>query len=188
VSHSTDDALKDAIRALAVDRHDEWAWQRLYRALWPFCVAVCSRHTGGDTDLAEDAAQDAIGKLVRYCDFGRFAKQDIGRFRAYVTTVATNAVRTRQGAPQERAAVVELIEELLPDVAAPEQQVAADLLEESVLNRLDPEDRQLLRYILEGYALGEIAKLSGEQYSTVGVRLHRIRAVIRKWLPESELR
>jgi len=49
-----------------------------------------------------------------------------------------------------------------------------------MLQSLEPQDRELMRWVREGLSVAEIARRIGSSYTAVGVRLHRIRKALRE--------
>lgn len=173
--------FREALAAVAADQRDEDAWRKLFRFAWPFMVAVCTRLLGGDSDLGQEAAQQSLVRLFRYAPFQDLL--DPSAFRAYARTVCRRVVHAHYRERGARAMVPEVDSELLvSDDLDPEQQADARLLLETIVANLDPESRRLLRMTAAGYSLKEIADKFEITYDAAGVRVHRLRKQLRKWL------
>lgn len=174
-----DNALREALRALATDRHDEDAWRVLFQRAWPFMVAVCAR-LGADVHAAQEAAQESLIRIARYAPFDDLVEPDA--FRAYARVVCRRIAHARyrkQGAnlllPIDKF-------ELASDDLDPEQEASTRTLLDTILRELEPHDQRLLQMTIAGYSLAEIARELTISDSAAGVRLHRIRRRLRKWL------
>jgi RNA polymerase sigma factor (sigma-70 family) len=185
MSPSRDAEIEAVLARLGADRGDEAAWRRFYDLLWAYLFSSATRATQGDTAEGEEVAQEAIVRLLRYCDFNRFPSA--GGFRAYARRVVENIVRSRRGGALLRLDSAELVEDLTAAPVELEDLLGAQWLEEALLSKLDAADHALLRYMIEGYSLAEISTAMGERYGTIGVRVHRLRMRIRKLLKEKGL-
>lgn len=171
-------SLADLLRRLSQSPDDQHAWTGLYRKLWPFVFAINFRLLRGQRELAEDVSQEVFLRLRRYCPFRRLeGPEDL---RAYTATVCRNTCRSylKRSWGRDELALDEILDEGALEVwTSPdfEKQVEADDLLRNLFASLNPEDRSLLRLILDGYGIGEIAQRAGLNYSTAGVRVHRLR-------------
>lgn len=179
--------LESIVKRLSADPTDEVAWAELYRQLWPFVFAVAYRRLRGTRALAEDAAQEVFLRLVRARPFSSLA--DEHALRAYVWRVAENTATDYLRRALERQAVEPALEDFGEgqiDVPAPATEREGtlelrDLLEEA-RHALPLVDQQILTLVIEGRDLSEIARATGLSYTNVGVRLHRLRKRLRKFL------
>lgn len=171
----------EALRRLAGNRFDEEAWRILFDLLWPFAVAVCARLHGGDASAAQDSAQESLVRLARYGPFEDL--QEIAVLRAYLRTVCRRVVHSYYSQRDTQLSVpMDATVPLSSDDLDPEQEVSAKLLLDTILERLGDEDRKLLRMTVAGYSLSEIAAELQIGYSAAGLRVHRLRNRVRKWL------
>lgn len=173
-------SLQAVIERLATSPADEDAWAHLYRLMRPYVFAVVYRRVRGVAGLAEDITQEVFIRLARSRPFVRV--RDADAFRRYVWRVADNVARTHVRGLMRRAAVEAqsggaMHEEGLSDAAVD----SGSLLLEGI-QELEVRDRELLGLVLEGHSLADIARLTGLTYTNVGVRLHRLRQRLRKWL------
>jgi RNA polymerase sigma factor (sigma-70 family) len=176
--------LTEAIRRLARRRNDPPAWETLFAVSWPTALATTHRILCGQLDLAEDAAQEAYKRIVRYCDFTKLPNGDA--FLAYLRTVCRNvALDVRHqlslSARQQR------LERIAVDTRGTldsEQSIRGDELRRELLHELNEDDQRLFALLLEEHSLAEIAAELGVSYSTAGVRVHRLRTKLRKRLRE----
>jgi len=160
---------------------DEQAWTKLYRALWPFVVAVIYRYLRGSKENTEDAAQEVFLRMARANAFGRIDNADA--LRLYLWKISVNVARTFRARDRARQHIEspsdDLTEEASDLVLRDDEPdlIAADLLR-SVFRDLDPQDRKLLQWMLEGRKVREIAETEGITYSNAGVRIYRLRQKI----------
>ena len=138
----------------------------------------------GQLQLAKDVTQDAFQRVMSY---GRFEDlQDPEKFLAYFRAVCRNVARDalKRLAPELASGLsLEDFENLRPRdnvTATPEQILQAQQLREQLLNDLGPGDRNLLTMLMNGRSLDEIALGLGLSYQNAGVRVHRLRQIIRK--------
>lgn len=190
----SDEALARALRRLGTAPDDEGAWRVVVTALWPFAMAVGYRETGGREELAEDVAVEAFARAARAARLGGLLAglRRPAAFRAYLRVLCRNEARRALAREARRA------ETSLEDVewegesgmvsadAAEDRVVVEDTLA-TILAPLSDEDRRLLLWTAAGHPLGEIARRAGISYGAAGVRLHRLRARVRKLLASHEL-
>lgn len=182
--------LHALVARLASSPADEDAWRALYRQTWPFVFAVVYRRLRGAKALAEDASQEVFLRLVRACPFERLRDPDA--FRRYVWRVADNVARTyaRRILARHAAEIptpeAEIGARDVQRVDLVEEKLAAEELLRQVVGGIEPRDRELLRLVLAGHSLSEIAKATGVTYGSAAVRLHRLRQRLRKSLFSKE--
>ncbi len=146
----------------AVTRLFEERFESLFRYL---------NRLGGDSDLAEDCAQEAFVRL-----FQRGAMPDDPR--AWLVTVATNLFRdSRRGHQRrERLMDVQLVREIPREAPAADADVLESELRDRVREALESlpfRDRQLLLLRHEGYSYKELAGMVGVAEGSVGTLLVR---------------
>ena len=79
---TTKEQLINALRRLATNRDDSEAWEILFTASWATALTAAHRVLRGELDLAQDVAQEAFRRVVRYCDFLEI--RDADAFLAYL--------------------------------------------------------------------------------------------------------
>lgn len=177
---SRDERIAAALEGLAANRDDQASWRLLFGDAWPFMVSVCARLLG-DPEAAQDAAQEALVRIARYAPF-----QDLrqaGEFRAYARTVCRRVAHARQTARRiPSASGFDEIEDVPSDHFDPGEAADAQELLSAIVRTLDEDDGKLLHMTMSGYSLQEIADTFGISYDAAGVRVHRVRNRIRKWL------
>lgn len=181
--------LGTLLARLASSPTDEQAWRALYHQMWPFVFAVVYRRLRGDGALAEDASQEVFMRLVRASPFERLL--DPEAFRRYVWRVADNVGRTYVRRLVSRRAMERSTSEAEGSKVEAQQSGSADQeldAKDFVRHIVDvaSDDRDLLYLVLRGHSLSEIAKATGLTYANAGVRLHRLRARLRKSLFSKE--
>ena len=180
-------SVAEAIRKLARPRHDEEAWRILYTQLWPFVMTVNYRLLNGLRDLAEDASQDVMIRLARYCPFDKLEKEDA--FRAYVRTVCRNVARTYVQRIAGRREV--RLEEAQGEALTAQETADEVLLTQELLgvarDKLDRDERKLLALLVGGFKPEDIAEVMDITANNVHVRVHRLRRKLGNLLPDNLL-
>lgn len=176
--------IQTALRRLREARGDELAWRALYAHLWPYVIAIAFRESGARAAVAEDAAQETFLRLVRYAPFADL--QDPADLRAYAGTVARRVTRdllARESRRPERSLGQDAAG---GDVEPPARGPLGALLPEDALERakafLDEPQLALFRLLLEGADVTRVAETLGLSYGAAAVRIHRLRAELRKSL------
>jgi|HubBroStandDraft_4_1064222.scaffolds.fasta_scaffold147239_2 RNA polymerase sigma factor (sigma-70 family) len=175
--------LAEALRRLAASRNDEDAWRILFAASWATALSAAHRSLRGQIDLASDVAQEAFRRIVLYCNFSEF--REAKSFLAYLRAICLNSARDvlRKLTPElESRDNMDVFPSRRGSPGTPEEAVLADQLQDDLLSQLDELDRQLVGLLVEGYTLNEIASALGMSYSNAGVRLHRLRKSLGKYM------
>ncbi len=179
--------LAKVLACLSENNGDENAWAGLYDLALPRAMAVAFRLARGRRQLAEDIVQDAFLRLFRYTDFTKVGSpEDFYRYLAKVVkNVYRDHIRKELGAGITGVMDVHEHEKLTSNVSP------SDLVENSELlarieDRLTGEERRLVRLLAEGLRVQEIADRLGLSYSNAGVRIHRIRRQLHKYLNANE--
>lgn len=158
--------------------------------MWPFVMAVVYRRLRGAGTLAEDASQEVFIRLTRSCPFTKL--QDTDAFRRYLWRVADNVARTynRRVLSQRTEVPTSDVEAVAPSEihrqTQAEDRVDVEEFLHDLLADLDQKDREIIKQLMQGRRLTEIARETGVTYSNAGVRLHRLRRHIRKYLFNKE--
>jgi len=181
--------MAEALEQLARRPDDETAWQIVFVNSWATAVATANQTFRGVLDLAEDAAQQAFARVLRYGDFKEL--QDPRAFSNYLKAVCRRVARddlTRLARHTGHASLAELEAELPSRTATPEQDLVAVELEEELMQHLNESERQLLKLLVEGYGVSEIRGKLGLGYSAVGVRVFRLREKLSNYLISKKLK
>jgi len=139
--------------------------------------------------IAEDAAQQAFARVLRYGDFSKL--QDPTAFLNYLKAVCRRVARddlTRLARHTGHASLAELEAELPSRTATPEQDFVAVELEEELMQQLNESERDLLKLLVAGYGVSEIREKLGLNYSVVGVRVFRLREKLSNYLSSKKLK
>jgi RNA polymerase sigma factor (sigma-70 family) len=190
---ATDVALSRALSRLQVDAFDETGWTELYAALSGYVFALSFRFLRGDSALAEDVCQEVFLRLLRYGQFNEH--REPGVFRAYVRTITLRVssetarriqARAEEAFPKDGDALSRLSEVASDSYGAykSDYEIFGNQKFEEAFRSLSASDQQLLVFVVEGYRLGEVAKLINRSYAAVGTSLHRIRARFRDLLED----
>lgn len=159
---------------------DEKLWTELFRRLHPRVYVLAYRLSSGDASTAEDLTQEAFLRFIRYKAFSRLTSEEaaVGYLRAILRNVVRDYYRKADQIP-----TVSLDD---PSTATEthhlEAAIASTLSAEdfSILDGLDAEDQRLLRLVIEGWTMSEIAEKMDLRYSACAVRLHRIKKKLRE--------
>lgn len=151
-------------------RDDGWAWEALRR----FCLRLAYRYAKNPSE-AEDIAQEALLRAWRR----RSTLRDSGSRNRWLATIVRNEAFRQQG--RLRPDPVDTLEN---EFGVADEQVEA-MVERADLHialaRLDERERQLVRLRYEEDLTQEgIARRLGIPEGTVKVRLHRVRAKLRR--------
>lgn len=146
-----------------------------YQAVYPTLLEAAFRVTRGDRFLAEDVVQDAI---VRFATkhVHRRIESEAGATAYLVRSVYNGWIDHIRKHRKERPT------EAVPDVAdetTPVDIIAAEEKAKAISNTLKAEDQVILAMMMAGEPLSAIAELMGIAYPTAGVRVHRIRQLIK---------
>ena len=142
-----------------------------------------------DADARRDLLQEIHFNLWR--SFERFD----GRcsLRTWVYRVAHNVATAhviRQRRIRERLVNIENLEA----AAAVDQTQLAATQEEALkllsrlIQRLKPLDRQIIISFLEGMDANSISEITGLSAANVGMKIHRIKKILRRWFDAGEVR
>lgn len=184
--------IRQALRALCVDRRDDEAWRAVINITFPIALATSNRILRGALDLAKDATWEAFARIARYADFQLLALIAPGAFLRYLKQVTRRTsydlIRSlARRSPEIHSGMDLLMEGLRSRDPTPEETLSADELHSEILSILSPDDQRLLNLVLEGFTLPEIGRLLEISYDAAGVRLHRLREKIRNHLMDKDL-
>ncbi|MBB4398533.1 RNA polymerase sigma factor [Bradyrhizobium sp. ERR14] len=178
-----DQVLDRALAVLSSDPKDQDAWRKLFRALWPFVIAVVWRRLR-DRTLAEDAAQEVFLRLVRTSPFPEIS--NAAQLRAYVWRVAINVstdlLQRRRRLMRSDRALSDLHEPNLASDTPSEERIIFGEAVALTKDALGPEESELLLHFIQGRTIAETALALGQTYSNTAVQLHRLRRKLAKLL------
>jgi len=187
----TKSRLAEALGRRAADRSDQDSWRAVFFAAWGTGLTAANRTLRGQVDLAKDVTQEAFQRLIKYGNFQEL--QEPEAFLSYFRAVCRNVARDALARLAPELATQVPLEELetpshrVEQPATPEELARAQQLRNELLGALDSQDQQLLRFLIEGYNLPEISARLGLSYAAAGVRLHRLRITLRKYMNEKGL-
>lgn len=183
--------IRQALRALGVNRQDDEAWRTIINLTFPIALATANRILRGALDLAKDAAWEAFARIARYADFQLLALIAPEAFLRYLKQVTRRAsydlLRSLARRAPEIHGLVVSESGIQSSAPTPEETLAAEELHSEIANMLGPDERRLLTLMLEGFTLDEIGERLKISYNTAGVRLHRLREKIRNYLKNQGL-
>jgi RNA polymerase sigma factor (sigma-70 family) len=181
MSQDSKAALAAILQRLAASRADEEAWALLFDLLWGRVFATTFRVLKGHRERAEDASQETFIRLLKYADFRKLS--DSAEFQRYVHTVAENVAYGYLREMRQLASHLELQSDALAG-DSPEELAQISEAIQQLSDELTVEEHALARLIVEGSSVSEIAQRLGWSYSNAGVRVHRLRQMLRKLLKE----
>lgn len=155
----------DLLRLL-FDRHHKHVYNFLYKM-------------SGDRMLSEDLTQDVFYKLIKYR--GTYKN---GSFVSWLFTIARNSLKTHFSRNQQRHEDVEVLEYKSVDSENLVQEDYSHL--QSILNKLDPMDRELI--ILNRFKeikYEELAEIVGSTPGAVKTRVCRVLKKIKQMYLET---
>jgi len=176
---SEDDPLLERLRDAP---RDERLWTDLYERLYPLVYILTFRLSDGDGDLAEEVTQDAFVRFIRSGGISKVASVDAATdyIRAIVRNLMRNRFRQRMQHPTVSTEEIKERElELAFERSIRKTLADSDLL---VIAGLLEADRDLLRRVMEGRSISEVAEQMGLSYSAAAVRIHRLRKHLRRYL------
>jgi RNA polymerase sigma factor (sigma-70 family) len=157
---------------------DGKAWENAYRALRPAVYRTAYSLTGGNVAAAEDLTQEAFLRFLQYTDLNALDSDEhlLSYLRQTVrhlcwdrkkNAVVTTSVDTPEAQFMlNRGADNEEVESLAWDI-------------EQLSGTLPELERQLLRELITGSPLADIARKLNITYGAAAVRVHRLRAKLR---------
>jgi RNA polymerase sigma factor (sigma-70 family) len=161
------------VLALKADPSSRAAFEAWYRETYPKLFLVAYRVTSGNRAAAEDLCQEAI---LSFMTRGGLAKvEDDGQALAYLRRTVSNAhINSTRREGQEVPA-----EAPSRTTGGVEEGVDFEQRYHRLWTTLDTSERKLLRLMIDGHSIGEIAQVLGLTYSYAGVRVYRMRNKIK---------
>lgn len=146
-----------------------------HKGLRQFLVALC----GGDRQLADDIAQDAL--LKAYLSSDGF--KDESKFRAWIFKIAYNTFLNNRRTEKPTAGY-----DAVPQATANDHKADAAFRYQELYAALgtlpERERTSILLYYLEGYSTKEIAEIVGSSTDAVKQQLSRGRSKLRHLLTD----
>ncbi|MDH2399213.1 sigma-70 family RNA polymerase sigma factor [Bradyrhizobium sp. SSUT18] len=183
-SDRREEVLSQGLKRLAAQPADETAWRSVYDRLWPFVTAIAWRRLR-DRTAAEDAAQEVFLRLLKMKPFVEINEPE--EFKAYVWRMTVNVANdiARKNQHSDR------IQEAVSKFGRADEWVQLNpadqrLLFEEVMGLaqedLSKDENEILKRLVVGLTIREIAGELGLAYSATAVRVHRIRRKLDKLL------
>ena len=109
--------------------------------------------------------------------------------RAICRNVASGAIRQiGQGGQNATLEELDFVLSSRGRSETPEQVFRARELNDALIEALDPQNKQLFDLLVEGHSLDQMAEKLGLTYVYVGVWVHRLRRILRKYMKTHKLR
>ncbi len=159
------------------------SFEQLFHDVYPRLHRYCTRLTA-DSDVAEDAAQEAF---VRLLDHGVTGERS--RVRSWLFKVATHLIRDRVRVKDNRARLLEENPVQPPPVETPAEELerSEDVARvRAALDSLSERDRTLLLLREEGFAYRELAEAVDVKATSVGTLLARARERLARALDDED--
>ena len=160
------------IKRLADDPTDRKAWSDLLARHHQWLFLLLYDLTNRNTQLAEDLVQETFLRLVRYSPFSRLKP---AKFRGYLRNIARNLffaqLRKSIREQESHEVIARMMVRGIQDGTS--EQFDEDIRD--LFGDVSNLDRELLKMSVQGFSLKEMSQESGETYSNVAVRLHRLR-------------
>ena len=156
-------------KPLAGDR-----WAAWYRSVYGKLFYFALRLSNGNRDMANDLVQETFARFISYRAIER-VKND-RHAQSFLMKTCRNLAIDRDS--RARDIVVVGLEDLEHLPAEPSFLSEVEI--EEILNKLEPAEQQILRWIQEGLTISEIARNLGIAYSAAGVRIFRITKRLKK--------
>jgi len=148
------------------------SFEQLFDDVYPRLHRYCTRMTS-DSDVAEDAAQEAFVRLL-----DRNVSGDPSGLKSWLFKVATHLIRDRVRVEENRARLLEENPVRPPPVDTPAEELerSEDVARvREALDSLAERDRTLLLLREEGFSYRELAQAVDVKASSVGTLLARAR-------------
>jgi len=180
----SEEALSNGLKRLAEEPTDENAWRTVFDRLWPFVIAIAWRRLK-DRTAAEDAAQEVFLRLLRMRPFVEITEPE--EFKAYLWRMTVNVANDT--ARKHRHS--DHLHEAVSNVRRTDEWVQLHptdqrLLFEEVMGLakgdLSTDENEVLKRLILGLTIREIAHELGLAYSAAAVRVHRLRRKLDKIL------
>jgi RNA polymerase sigma factor (sigma-70 family) len=159
--------MSELIQAIQQNPADQVAWQRWFEACYSRLYYVHYWKAGGNAQRAQDAAQGAMLRFVRYRGYEKTSTDRDAL--AYLIRTGVNLLIDEHAS----AAAAEPLPEAIEDTgqAIENAEEASDL--ERILAELPADDGLVLRLAITGNTMAEIAQALGITYTAAASRLHR---------------
>ena len=154
--------------------HDQSAWDRWFKHVYPRVYYVLYRRTHGNKDISEECTQGAIERFLKYQGLQKVTsdKESV----AYIARTAFNLWAERR---LHDAIFTPIADE--PETEPSYQSgIDARLDLDRLSSQLSKLNQELIRQLYLGQTVSEIAKLLGISYTAAGVRIHRIKDQLKK--------
>jgi len=177
---SEPDEVSALIKRIEGSDDKEALWTQLYNIVLPVVRRTVEMSFWDDAATQDDVIQSALTRVLTAPTLKTL--RTIGALLAFARVVALNEVR-RAGAARTRTRRIASLDEVEP----PALEHGADLQESLELGELVEHamaavsdlDRRILKATMDGFSAAEIAKELNISAVNVGVRLHRMRLVLR---------
>jgi RNA polymerase sigma factor (sigma-70 family) len=181
MSHAESNALSAILVRLKESPQDSETWSEFFQRTWPFVLVQSRTFLGRSTRLsaAEDVAQNVFWLLSRAAHDGglKVPKEDAGvleLLKVIARNQAYDALRSEHRARRDIQRQVDFPEEGIAqtETFSPHARLEQSELIEQLMATLDSFDREVLRGLMAGQSLNEIAAKLDTSVKTIR-RHHR---------------
>ncbi len=161
--------MSDETARLRDGTDDQQRWREWYRAVYPRLFFHLVRKTNGNQALSEELAQGAFERFVRFDGLGKVADNE--QAVAYLRRIGLRMLA------DYLATLVEVSTVQADTVAGPGDTPPSETIEH-LAAALGDDEKRLLRLLVEGWTVSEIAERLGISYSAASKRLQRLRQAL----------
>jgi RNA polymerase sigma factor (sigma-70 family) len=167
--------MTDRTQHLRENTTSQRRWAQWYKIIYPKVYSAAFRLSNGDAEAARDLTQEA---LVRFLDYRAIERVTDDRHAvSFLIKTCRNLAIDRNA----RAHEIPLSElGAAEGIETSEEPVEPTLDLEKMLGSLPAQDQELMHWVRQGLSVAEIARRTGNSYTAIGVRLHRIRKALRE--------
>jgi RNA polymerase sigma factor (sigma-70 family) len=160
----------DLVAKIRVSPNSGPFWAAWYKKAYPSVYYAAYRFARGNIETARDLAQETFTRFLQYEAIDRVT--DEKHALSFLIKTCRRLAIDRDG----RAREISLQDIPEYELAAPLDAPARAALElDELLGVLTPQERQMVQWTRDGFAIADIAIKLGISYTAAGVRLHRIR-------------
>jgi len=165
--------MTDRTQELRGHPSSERLWTEWYKLVYPKLYYAAFRLANGNVVAAQDLAQESLARFLDYRAIERVTddRHAVSFLIKTCRNLAIDLSARARDIPLQELGEMDAIE--IPD---PQPKIDLDRM----LQTLEPQDRELMQWALEGVSLSDMARRMGSTYTAVGVRLHRIRQGLKK--------
>lgn len=171
--------ISGLLKDLRERQQDGNVWEKAYRALRPAVYRTAYSLMGGDVAAAEDMTQEAFLRFLQYADLNALESDE--HLLAYLRQTVRHLCWDRQKSAVATTSIDTAEAQYALNKSGDSEEVeslAWDI--EQLSGTLPKVERQLLRELIIGSPLPDIARKLDITYGAAAVRVHRLRAKLHR--------